>query len=48
MMGIVGADYKFLSTSVGLPGNSNDACTFQAPRLYQNIVSLDFLPGSKR
>ena len=33
MMGIVGADYKFLWTSVGLPGSSNDACTFQASRL---------------
>ena len=44
MMGIAGADYKFLWTSVGLPGNSNDACTFQASRLYQNIVANDFLP----
>ena len=30
MMGIAGADYKFLWTSVRLPGSSNDACTFQA------------------
>ena len=43
-MGIVGADYKLLWTSVGLPGSSNDACTFQASRLYQNIVGNDFLP----
>ena len=44
MVGIVGADYKFLWTSGGLPGSSNDACTFQASRLYQNIVGNDFLP----
>ena len=43
MMGIVGADYKFLWTSVGLPGSSNDACTFQASRLYQNKGDGDFL-----
>ena len=29
---------------VGLPGNSNDACSFQASRLYQNIAGNDFLP----
>ena len=44
MMGIVGADYKILWTSVGLLGSSNDACTFQASRLYQNIVANDLLP----
>ena len=44
MMGIAGADYKFLWTSVGLPGSSNDACTFQASRLYQTMVGNDFLP----
>ena len=44
MIGIVGADYKFLWSSVGLPGSSNDACTFLASRLYQNIVGNDFLP----
>ena len=44
MMGIVGADYKVLWTSVGLPGSSNDACTSQASRSYQNIVGNDFLP----
>ena len=44
MMGIVGTDYKFLWTSVGLPGSSNDACIFQASRLYQNIAANDFLP----
>ena len=44
MMGIIGTDYKFLWTSVGLPGSSNDACTFQASRLYQSIVANDFLP----
>ena len=44
MMSIVGADYMILWTSVGLPGSSNDACTFQASRLYQNIVGNDFLP----
>ena len=38
MMGIAGVDYKFLCTSLGLPGSSNDACTFQ------NIVGNDFLP----
>ena len=43
-MGIVEADYKFLWTSVGLPGSSNDACTFKVFRLYQNIVGNDFLP----
>ena len=40
MMGIVGADYKFL----WIPGSSNDACTFQPSRLYQNIVANDFFP----
>ena len=44
MMGIVGADYKFLWTSVGLSGSSNNTCTFQASHLYQNIVGSDFLP----
>ena len=43
LIGIVGADYKFLLTSVGLL-TSNDACTFQVSRLYQNIVRNDFLP----
>ena len=40
MMGIVGADYKFL----WIPGSSNDACTFQPSRLYQNTVANDFFP----
>ena len=44
MMGIVGADYKLLWTSVGLPVSSNDECTFQASRLYQNIVGNNSLP----
>ena len=44
MMGIVGADYKVLWTSVGLPGSPNDACTSQTSRSYQNIVRNDFLP----
>ena len=44
MMGVAGADNKFLWTSVELPGSSNDACTFQASLLYQNIVANDFLP----
>ena len=44
LISIVGADYKFLLTSVGLPGSSNDACTFQVSRVYQNIVRNDFLP----
>ena len=43
-MGIVGADYKFLWTSVELSDSSNNACTSQASRLYQNIVGNDFLP----
>ena len=43
-MGIVGAAYKFLRTSVRLADSSNDAFTFQAFRLYQNIVANDFLP----
>ena len=43
MMGIVGADYKFLWTSVGLPDSLNGACTFQASCLYENIVANDFL-----
>ena len=43
-MGIAEADYKFLWTSVGLPGSSNDACTFKVFRLYQNIVGNGFLP----
>ena len=37
MMGIVGADYRFLWASAGLPGSVNDACSFQACKLYQNI-----------
>ena len=48
MMGIAGSDYKFLWTSVGLPGSSNDACTFQASRLYQTMVGNDFLPEIKK
>ena len=44
MMSIVGADYKFLWTSVELSDSSNNACTSQASRLYQNIVGNDFLP----
>ena len=43
-MGIAGADCKFLWTSVGLSGSSNDVCTFQASSLYQNIISNGFLP----
>ena len=37
MMGIVCADYRFLWASAGLPGSVNDACSFQACKLYQNI-----------
>ena len=44
MMGIVGAEYKFLWTSVRLLGSLNDGCTFQASRLYQNLVAHDFSP----
>ena len=47
-MGIVGAAYKFLWTSIGLLGSSNDAFTFQAFRLYQNIVGNDFLPEMQK
>ena len=43
-MGISGAEDKLLWTSVGLPGSSNDAFTFQAFRLYQNVVGNDLLP----
>ena len=42
MIDFVGADYKFLWTSVGLPCSLNDTCTFQASRLYQNIAGNDF------
>ena len=44
MMEIVGAGYKVLWASLGLPGSSNNACTFQASRLYQNIAGNEFLP----
>ena len=37
MMGIVGSDYPFLRTSAGLPGSVNDAYSFQACKLYQDI-----------
>ena len=43
-MGISGAEDKFLWTSIGLPGSSNDAFTFQTFRLYQNVVGNDLLP----
>ena len=33
MMGIVGADYRFLWASTGLPENVNDACSLQACKL---------------
>ena len=44
LMGISGAEDKFLWTSIGLPGSSNDAFTFQTFRLYQNVVGNDLLP----
>ena len=44
VVSIVGSDYKFLWTFVGLPGSLNDAWTFQAFRLYQNIVGNNVLP----
>ena len=37
MMGIVGAQYRFLWATIGLPGNVNDACSFQACKLHQEI-----------
>ena len=37
MMSIVGADYRFLWASAGLPGSVNNACSFQACKLYQDI-----------
>ena len=37
MMAIVGADYRFLWASAGLPGSVNDAFSFQACKLYQDI-----------
>ena len=48
-MGIVGADYKLLWTSVGLPGSSHVRMThvlfrLLVYRLYQNIVGNHFLP----
>ena len=33
MMGITGADYRFLWASTGLPENVNDACSLQAWKL---------------
>ena len=44
MMRIVGADYRFLWASAGLPGSVNDACSFQACKLYQNISNGEKLP----
>ena len=44
MMGMVGADYRFLWASAGLPGSVNDACSFQACKLYQNINNGEKLP----
>ena len=44
MMGIVGADYKFLWASAGLPGSVNDACSFQACKIYSDINSGKKLP----
>ena len=44
MIGIVGADYRFLWTSAGLPGSVNDACSFQACKLYQDIKNGEELP----
>ena len=44
MMGLVGADYRFLWASAGLPGSVNDACTFQASRLYQSMLRGDKIP----
>ena len=43
-MGIIGVDYKFSLTSLGLPGNSNKVCTFQACCLYKKIVGNNVLP----
>ena len=40
MMGIVGADLRFLWVSAGLPGSVNDACSFQAYKLYHNGEKL--------
>ena len=45
MMGVVGADYKILWASAGLPGSFNDACTFQASKLYQHILNPSKLPN---
>ena len=37
MMGIVGADYKFLWTFTGLPGSLNDVGTIFPYRYYMHI-----------
>ena len=37
IMGIASADYQFLWASAGLPGTVNNACSFQACKLYQDI-----------
>ena len=47
MMGTVAVDYRFLWTSVGLPGSVNDACTFQTSHLYSDIVRGNALPDVK-
>ena len=44
MMGIVGADYRFLWASAGLPGSVNGVCSFQACKLYQDINNGEKLP----
>ena len=43
-MGIVGVDYQFLWASAGFPGIVNDACSFQACKLYQDINNGEKLP----
>ena len=48
MMGTVAVDYRFLWTSVGLPGSVNDACTFQASHLYSDIMIGNALPDIKK
>ena len=42
------AHYRFLWANVGLPGNVNDPCIFQASHLYINIMRGNILPDIEK
>ena len=48
LMGLIDAKYRFVLTSVGIPGNTDDAMILQTTQLWKDITENGIIPSTSK